>query len=44
MLGTFGSKLTFTVGATYMVFGLIGFAVGAVKIKPPLVNFPSRSL
>lgn len=41
MLGTFGSKLTFTVGATYMAFGLIGFVTGIVKIKPPLVHFPN---
>ena len=44
MLGTFGSKLTFTVGATYMAFGIIGFCYGAYKIKPPLVNFPNRKL
>lgn len=27
-----------------MTFGLLGFVVGAFKIKPPLVHFPNKRL
>ncbi len=41
MLGTFGSKLTFTIGTTYLSFGLAGFIAGAFLTKKPLIKFPS---
>lgn len=44
VLGTFGSKLTFTIGSTYLTFGTIGFIIGGVFAKKPLLNFPSRKL
>ena len=40
-IGSFGSKLTFTIGTTYMFAGLVGFFAGAIFIKKPLLNFPS---
>ena len=44
MLGTFGSRLTFTIGSTYLTFGAIGFLLGGIFIKKPLINFPSKKL
>ena len=44
MLGSFGSKLTFTIGTTYLSFGFVGFLAGAVLLKKPLINFPSKKL
>ena len=44
LAGSYGSKITFTIGSTYMLFGLIGFAVGAFKVKPPIVHFPNKRL
>lgn len=44
MLGTFGSKLTFTIGTTYISFGIAGFIVGMFLTKKPLIKFPSQKL
>lgn len=44
MIGSFGSKLTFTIGTTYMFSGLVGFFAGAIFIKKPLLNFPSKRM
>ena len=41
MLGSFGSKLTFTIGTTYLTFGFVGFLAGAILTKKPLIKFPS---
>lgn len=44
IVGTFGSKLTFTIGTAYIGFGILGFLWGAIKIKKPMLNFPTRKL
>ncbi len=43
-MGTFGSKLTFTIGTTYLSFGFAGFLAGAILAKKPLIKFPSQKL
>lgn len=42
--GSFGSKLTFTLGTTYLTFGTLGFLVGSFTIKKPLLKFPNKRL
>ena len=42
--GSFGSKLTFTVGTAYMGFGALGFIVGALTTKKPKFVLPSLRL
>ena len=42
--GTFGSKLTFTIGTAYISFGMIGFLMGLVKTKKPNFAFPTKRL
>ena len=44
MGGTFGSKLTFTVGTAYLSFGAVGFLMGLVKIKKPNFSFPTKRI
>ena len=39
--GTFGSRLTYTVGVAYMSFGLLGFVVGLAQTKRPNFTFPN---
>ncbi len=43
-LGSFGSKLTYTIGTTYLTFGAIGFLVGGFIAKKPVFDLPSRKL
>ena len=40
----FGSKFTFTVGSAYLGFGLIGFLSGAIFLKKPKFNLPTKRL
>lgn len=44
LFGSFGSKLTFTIGSTYMSFGVLGFLLGGILIKKPMLNFPTKKL
>ena len=44
VFGSFGSKLTFTIGTTYLTFGAIGFIVGGLFAWKPTINFPNRKL
>lgn len=43
-LGQFGSKLAFTVGSSYLFFGTLGFILGGVFHKKPLIKFPNKKL
>jgi hypothetical protein len=44
IIGTFGSKLQFTVGTAYIGFGIFGFILGAFRVKSPVIKFPTKRL
>ena len=44
MGGTFGSKLTFSIGSAYLGFGLAGFLFGMMNIKKPKFKLISTKL